>query len=274
MYRVANALEKYAPDDVTIVDREDEADMLVLHVIGLEAVNYRRDKQVAVMQYCTGTGDRTKENMAPWFPLWDRACLVWSYYDLREFIPTNFYHAPLGIEPLFRQQAAEEVDRKYLVMTSGYVNGMPQEAIEEPTLAAQRLGKQAVHLGKIPVGLTQDLDMNLAHDITDVQLLDLYRKCEWVAGLRYVEGFELGVVEGLAQGARPVVFDRPDNRRWFGPHAFYVPECTGPELTEMLTALFAQASAPVSREERMAVLPQFSWKTLVTEFWHRVKEAA
>lgn len=274
MYRVANALEQFAPDDIQIVDREDDADLLVLHVIGLEAVDYRRDKKVAVMQYCTGAGQRTMENMAPWFPLWDRAVVIWSYYDLNPFIPfdSKFYHAPLGIDRPFRQQAPEG-KRDYMVLTSGYVNGRPQEAIQEPTEAAWRVhGGRPLHLGKIPVGMTKTMNFNLAHDVTDTQLVELYRRCRWVAGLRYTEGFELGVIEGLAQGARPVVFDRPDNRYWFKDLAAYIPEVDGDELTDKLTELFYFTPAEVTPEEKRWLLDTFNWKTLVTKFWNLVKE--
>jgi hypothetical protein len=34
------------------VRHEDDADLVVLHVIGTEALTYREDKRVAVMQYC------------------------------------------------------------------------------------------------------------------------------------------------------------------------------------------------------------------------------
>lgn len=267
MFRVANALERYAPDDIQIVDREDEADLLVLHVIGLEAVEYRKDKACAVMQYCTG-GDRN--HLEPWAPLWNRAKLVWSYYNLAEYF-SNFYHAPLGIDPVFRAPFVERV-RDYTVMTSGYVNGMPQEAIEEPTLAAFRIEGKPVHLGRIPVGLTQPLDMNLLHDPGDSDLASFYRRCKWVAGLRFVEGFEMGVIEGLACGARPIVFDRPDNRHWFGNHVEYVTECQGVPLTEQLVKIFLSTDPHVSVQERDAVLAKFNWKKLVTGFYDRVKE--
>ena len=273
MFRVANALERWAPDDLVLVEREDDADLLVLHVIGLEALGYRTDQPCAVIQYCTGGG----QDLSAWRPLWERARVVWSYYNLFPHLPTgaryvqHFYHAPLGIDTVFRTDFTPR-PRDITVLTSGYVNGHGQEAIEEPTLSAQRVNATSAHLGPIPTGLSPNVKVNSKYDLGDSQLASLYRRVKYVAGLRFVEGFELGVVEGLACGARPVVFDRSDNRHWFGDHALYVPECDGEELVARLAQILAEEPRPVSREERRLVLDQFNWRTLVTEFWARVKE--
>jgi len=271
MFRVANALERYAPDDVQVVDDLESADLLVHHVIGLEAINYRLDKPCVVLQYCTGGG----EDRSAWQPLWSRARVVWSYYDLTRHMPPDavFYHAALGIDPVFRP-AFVPVPRDFMVMTSGYVNGHGQEAIEEPTLAAQLVGGTPVHLGPPPEGFSQPMNLNLFTAIGDADLATVYRRTKWVAGLRFVEGFELGVVEGLACGARPIVFDRADNRHWFGEHATYVSEESGDSLMNKLAKIFGQEPVPVSADERVTVLAKFNWKTLVSEFWDLVKEKA
>lgn len=271
MKRVANALERYAPADVTIVQDPNAADVLVLHVIGLEAVNYREDKPCAVLQYCVNSA--TKEGAAPWHPLWNRALTVWSYYNLAPLMPedTDFYYAPMGIDRVFREPRPN-CGRDYLVLTSGYVNGHGQEAIEEPTVAAEQCGGKAIHLGPMPTGITRNVEMNLATDISDVTLASIYRRCQFVTGLRYVEGFEMPAIEGLVNGARPVVFDRAEMRHWYQDSAVYVPECSGLELIDRLTAVFSEDRDPVSNEEREWALARFNWKTLAEGFWNRVKE--
>lgn len=281
MFRVANALTRYRPADVEIVEREADADLLVLHVIGLEAVDYRPHQRCAVIQYCLNTTQ--PGDSEPWHPLWERAALVWSYYDLhrRTCFPfgRNFYHAPIGIDPVFRAPAREERLRDITILTSGYVNGRGQEAIQEPHVACQLVpGATAMHLGPIPEGLTRPFKFNYRYDLGDSEVAALYHRCKWVAGLRFVEGFELGVVEGLACGARPIVFDRPDNRYWFEGHAVFVPEnyddrgFDSEELTYRLADIIGRDPAPVTAEERREVLARFHWPTILDGFWRAVKE--
>lgn len=274
MFRVANALERYAPDDVQIVQHENEADLLVLHVIGLDAVNYRTDKRCAVMQYCGGPDNGA---LSAWAPLWDRAVAVWSYLNLSllPLSPLKFYRAPLGIDRVFCAPFVER-PRDIGVLTMGCVNGSSQEALEEPIRAAQKVGLTTLHVAgpvERPIGFTGPLSFAVTpRNISDPTLARYYRRCKWIAGLRFVEGFELGVIEGLACGARPIVFDRSDNRHWFGEHARYVPECTGDRLTDWLAVIMSQEPPPVTLKERMDVLTRFNWKTLVTKFWNFVKE--
>lgn len=272
MQRVACALERCAPDDVIIVQDPREADLTVLHVIGLEALEvFPKNKPFAAIQYCTGGG----EDLSAWRPLWERAALVWSYYDLAAHMPSDarFYRAPMGIDPVFRQPSRPwPPGRDVTVLTSGYVNGKGQEAIEEPWRAAQALNGVATHLGPRPDGVSDDLRMSINYKLSDDGLRRLYHRCKYIASLRYVEGFEMPAVEGLACGARPIVFDRPDMRHWYENHALFVPECSGPPLIEHLRQAMSFEPRPVAPEERASVLARFDWRAIVGGFWSRVKE--
>lgn len=271
MFRVANALERYAPAGVEIVQDQASADLSVHHVIGLDAVGYRTSQPCAVIQYCVNSA--TKEGSAPWHPLWARAKTVWSYYDLAPMMPdgATFYYAPMGLDPVFRGAARQAFKpRDFGVLTSGYVNGHGQEAIEEPIVAAELIGLSSVHLGPMPTGLTRNVTVNVLHDISDASLVRLYEQCKWVMGLRFVEGFEMPAIEGLACGARPVVFDRPEMRHWYGDHAVYVPECHGDLLIQHLWEVFSTPPVPVSADEHAAVLSAFNWRTITAGFWERV----
>lgn len=272
MNRVANALEQFKPEGVELVTSEAAADLLVLHVIGLEAIEYRTHQRCAVIQYCVNSA--TREGSAPWHPLWSRANLVWSYYDLAGFMPAgaNFYRAPMGLDPVFRRPFSNG-HRDVGVMTSGYVNGHGQEAIEEPIVAAHQRGLTQLHLGPIPEGLTPGVKLNYAYDIGDTELVSLYQRTKWVAAMRFVEGFEMPAIEGLACGARPIVFDRPDMHHWYDGHAIFVPECSGQALIDALTPIVGSDPNPVTSEERAAVLAKFNWRTIVGGFWSAVKES-
>lgn len=265
MFRVADALKAYAPVGITFTNERD-ADVRVLHVIGNDAIDYaaeRKGMEYAVIQYCYLTAGEGQ-----WNGLWDNAKTVMSYYNL----PTaKLYRTPLGIDPVFLEDYPK-MPRTIGVMTSGYVAGPGAEAIEEVAIAADRLRMKTVHLGPKPVGLTQPLPANWRnlYGVSDDLLAAHYRSTAYVSGLRHVEGFELPVVEGLACGARPIVFDRPEMRRWFDGHAIFVPECSGEELVNHLMAVMVMQPVPVTRAERMKVLQRFNWETIVEGFWERV----
>lgn len=267
MTRVARALEVTRPSDAQIVHSEREADVLVLHVIGPESVTYREDKPCAVVQYCTGVGDR---RWATWQPLWNRAIATWSYYDLHPVMPTDatFYHAPLGLDDAFRKPFDVHGPRDLGVLTSGFVAGPGAEAIEEMTIAADRMGWNSMHLGPRPTNMSKRTKVSSVHGISDDQLAGLYRRTRYVSGLRFVEGFEMPAMEGLAQGARPVMFDRPEARRWFNDYAIFVPECHGEQLVEELLKVFrAGARRAVTDEEAEQVRRTFDWNVVAAGFW-------
>jgi hypothetical protein len=270
MFRVAGALGDTLPRGWVAVPTEDEADIVVLHAIGVDAVNHRLDKSVVVMQY-GGSDLHPTWHFSDWQPLWSRALAVWSYYDLTNMMPpgARFYHAPLGVAEVFTDPFEERV-RDIGCLTSGYVHGPGAEAILEPTSASIAAGFNSMHLGPQPVGI--DVPIAVTNLIPDNTLAHLYRRSRYVSGLRHVEGFELPALEGLCCGARPIMFDRPNDRRWFGDHAVFVPECSGDELYNMLRRIIAEPPAPVSPSERAAVFAKFSWDTLGKNFWQMVED--
>lgn len=268
MFRVACALELTAPPDVQIVNHEDKADLLILHVIGPDAINYRADKKCAVMQYCLNTAGTP---VTWWQPLWQRAAATWSYYDLTPYACPRFYHAPLGVAESFTDEFTP-VPRVFGALTSGYVTGPGAEAIEEVTRACAAAGYRSVHLGPRPVGGDPATKYHVTGLIPDAKLAALYHQTRYVSGLRFVEGFELCALEGLACGARPIMFKRTD-AKWFHGHARYVTEQGGENLVRELQDIIAQDPEPVTPEERAVVLAKFNWDTLARGFWNTIMEA-
>src|SRR5678815_462012 len=242
MFRVARALKETAPAGVRIVNDVSQADLLIMHVIGLDAIDYERNKMCAVVQYCLCPASGV---MHWWHPLWERAKAVWSYYDLTPYLPAGarFYHAPMGVNGAFTKPIPFG-PRDLAVLTSGYVNGPGAEAIEEVTVACQELGLKSIHLGPRPTNMSPDVQMQTVYNISDVTLASLYRRCQYVSGLRFVEGFELPALEGLVCGARPIMFRRPD-ARWFNNHACFVTEQHGRPLIDELKEVLSRSPYPV-----------------------------
>jgi glycosyltransferase involved in cell wall biosynthesis len=270
MFRVARALRRYAPKDIEVVDDIRDADTQILHVIGRDVLTYdSRAENVAVIQYCT---DGCRTQLEEWAFLWQRSLAVWSYYDLRSLMPSdaNFYYAPLGIDSAFRSDYDRDAKRDIGVVTSGYVNGSCAEAIEEVAHAASRAGLKTVHIGPIPINLTRELPNTFsnAFNISDFQLASIYRRAQFVSGLRHVEGFEMPAIEGLACGARPIVFEREDMRSWYDDCAMFVYEDASLETN--LEAIFKQGAAVVTPAERESALRRFDWQRIIDGFWQSV----
>lgn len=111
MLRVVNALSRYRPGwpkTVEIVDTLDQAELAILHVIGLDACDVGKKlteigTKYIVIQYC-GCWDQSR--LHAWSDLWSNALFTWSYYDLSSHIsslPSSppFYYAPLGVDDVF-----------------------------------------------------------------------------------------------------------------------------------------------------------------------------
>lgn len=268
MFRVANALEKYAPPNITIVKDPAQADLQVMHTISIDVDQAIKAKEYVIIQYCLASAFGTNEQ---WHKLWRGSRLVWSYYDLDVPSGVRFFYAPLGVDgDVFK--SADGV-RDVGLMTSGYVSGPGAEAIEECAVAAYETGLKTVHLGPPTIVGMKRLKTDrwtAIEGIDDLTLAKYYQRTRWVSGLRHVEGFELPVLEGLACGARPIVFDRHDMRAWYQGLAVFVPECSGPELVGLLREVFLSGVFPVTEGERRRVVEDFNWQTIVTNFWNEV----
>lgn len=280
LHRVADALARYAPPEITIVGTVEEADLVVQHVIGhgsMQGWNMRDDQETAMIQYCLLTTEDSRSTA--WLPHWERANVVWSYYDLNAYLHAridemgsggqamwsrcNFYHAPLGVDgSVF--QPSEPTRKRFGIGTSGFV--ADTEGVKESYAACKAHNLDLFHLGP---NLGLGPGVLYMHNIGDADVAEFWSQCRYVAGLRRIEGFELPALEGLASGSRPVVFDAPHYRRWFGEHAEYVPEVGHDEVAAALTELLSKPVRPVSPAERAHALDVFDWRKLVTGFWEK-----
>ena len=280
LQRIADALTRYAPPQVTITTFHDEADLVVIYAIGRReriAGQTRhlleKGRKYAVIQVCL------RSTMSPftkdWFEVWRGAELVWSYYDLQRAINIdvthgrpylklgNFLHAPLGVD----SSVFYPRDRPrfyYIVGTSGL--SRLQESVRECMIAAETCDRRVFHLGRQVTG--KDF-VDCAEGLTDDQLAHRYSGCEFVSGLRRKEGFELPAAEGLLCGARPILFDTPDYRWNYKEWAEYIHEGTRQEVVDQLVQLFKQGARPVIEAERQEAATWFNWERVCGEFWRR-----
>lgn len=277
MLRVVNALTRYKPQHVEIVKDIEAANLVVLHVIGLDAYkqaenSFGRSQEYVAIQYC---GCWEQSCLHAWYDLWSNALFTWSYYDLSSHIPSGkFYYAPLGVDDVFIHAPNLHI-RSPRILTSGYVSGRPQEPIEEVWAAAHETLIDAVHLGPDNVhGMSKPYPRKWKsyHNIDDISLAHLYSSCQWVSAMRYQEGFELPAIEGLARGARPICFDQPSIHYWYGDLVHYVPECYGEELVDRLCGVILDDYREVTQEEIDYVKHRFDWRPIANGFWRMVME--
>lgn len=265
MSRVANALSLYAPKGVALVQNAQDADVQVLHVTDLDA-DTSKCKDYAVIQY-RGYGERDSKTLQT---LWENARMVWSYYPLHDVIPssTACLYAPLGLDEAFVNPRMS-FNRELAIITTGYASGPTTKPIEEIALAVNANKLRMLHIGPSALdGMhVYPACWQAQSEVNDPTLAMLYHNAERVSGLRLGEGFELSALEGMACGARPVVFDRVEMKHWFGSFAEVIPECHGQELVDRLKVLLSHPPDPVKMEERRTVIGDFSWERIATAFW-------
>ena len=196
-----------------------------------------------------------------WLPLWRHATLVWSYYDLpgacaQDGAPADFrfHRSPLGIAAAFT--SPPEAEKRYAVVTHG---GYLTQSVRECVAAAARVGERAAHVGEPFPGHD---NVDFFENVDDEELAEVYAASRYVCGLRRVEGFEMPAAEGLACGARPILFDREHYRHWFGDHAAYIPEDDREAVIDAVARVLASDN-PVSADERRWAVETFDWKPIL-----------
>lgn len=274
--RVRDALIKYLPKEIELVNHLGQCDVAILHVFGRNTSTQKtvqwlveHGKRYAMIQYVLKSS--MKPNTFDWMKMWQKALVVWSYYDLFSICNQeqtrgefNFYYAPLGVDTTIFHDRQLGHDT-YKVLASG--QHALSESVRECAFAVKKIGKKMVHLGH---ELRRGEDIVCIKGITDEALAHLYSQCEFVSGLRRIEGFEFPIIEGLACGARPIVFDRPEMMHWFKEFAIFIPEGTRDEVIESLASTFSYGAMPVTEEEKELVKKRFNWETIIKGFWKNI----
>jgi len=269
--RIADALKKYLPQEHELVNSKDDADFVVVCAYGhRRSMKYyterllKQNKKYAIVQLSVRS--TPNPGTQDWLPIWEKAKLVWSYYDLHLLckedgtLPNfNFYHAPLGVDSeIFKETKSE---RNFIIASTGNGRRWNKECKAEIMLAAEKTGKKVFHLGPGENNGT----ITYSNGMNDGTLATYYSQCEFVSGLRRVEGFELPVIEGLLCGARPICFDRQHYKQWFEGLAEFIPE--DEKRVESIQNIFTKGARPVTEKEKEYVRTHFNWKEITGEFW-------
>lgn len=277
MVRIANALERYLPGGYRVTGRREDADLLVLYAIGADAIPtcadlHLRGRRYAIVQCCLQTSGAQPRD---WYTAWRYADVVWSYYDLSaccEEAGGRFYHAPLGVDDVFKQRLQAANSGEDLVITSGHVDGPGAECISPVWAAARQARMRTVHVSTRDVhGAPAGAHPDEYRVPSDEHLARLYSRARFVAALRHGEGFELPAAEGLLCGARPILFGQPATMRWYGNLALFIRDQSDCNATySSLVSLLSEGHQPVTEHERMAAAARFDWEAIANGFWAEV----
>lgn len=283
MTRIADALTRYAPDNIEIVHNRDDSELEILYAVNSDTISHvnllkSQGADYAVIQCCLAA--EGVSDISQWANIWKDAVLVYSYYDLHRHVSDvdfNFYYAPLGIDQAFidGDHKPNGAHRRY-VMTTGYVSHPRAEAIEEVWLAAEKCDLSVIHIGpeKVEGVSHKPANVTCVEGVGDKRLATYYSHAKYVCSLRHVEGFELPAAEGLACGARGVTFDQPDLIWWYeGTGAVFVKESSGDVLIDRLTRLFQSEWVGVSEDNRSTLLNRMDWKKIADGFWSRIMKS-
>ena len=287
--RVADALMQYAPSSIQLVQDPFDADLEIIHVYGRHdrverRINLleRKGKPFAMIQYVLRSAIRPSTH--DWIEMWQKAKLVWSYYDLptlcredgltteyhsgdAEMPAFNFYYAPLGVDSeVFRTTTHPFTPERRFIIGACSQHAL-SEGARECAIAAKKVQKQMFFLGH---ELRRGADIVCKSRISDREVANYWSQCHFVSGLRRIEGFELPVIEGALCGARPIVYDRPHYRKWFNEFAIFIQEGSRDQVIDSLADIFKGIAVPVTDAEKSLIRERFNWETIITNFWNKV----
>lgn len=275
--RVATALKKYAPSSLTFVESEEDADLVIIYAHGLRRGVWWRasrllksHKKYAVVQLSLRITANPKTE--DWLKIWENAQMVWSYFDLPKLCKAdgnsanfNFYQAPLGVD----SDVFKEVDLKRKYIAAVVSKGWSKESLGDVTTAARAVGRKVLNIGtQKELGEGIDYTGLIIND--DATLSRYYSQCQYVSGLRRIEGFEMPVIEGLLCGARPICFDLDCYRMWFEGLSEFIPENGSGKIIPSLIELFKKKPRPVTDKEKKVVIHKFDWSKIARGFWKKI----
>lgn len=272
--RIRDALKMYSPDGLEFIENhaDFDVDLLVMIVNGRCGRTKRRmaearkyDADIAVMQISLAS--TRNPFVKDWMPLWSYAKRIWSYYDLPQIsrdqgvepkFEDKFYHAPLGVDSDVFKPSGARKEYMAVAVTKGYLT----ESTREILAAVRHFGVMAAYVGPHINGLD---GVDQFTGITDEELADLYSKSFYAPALRRLEGQDLPAAEGLLCGARPIVFDRPD-QTW-SPSFLTIPEVDREQIIGDLIKVFRSDYAEVSQSEIEYAKEIFDWQKFAEGFW-------
>ena len=262
--------KSYAPINYEFTTDSNISDFQIIDITRISDKYYINNEKYIVLFHCFG--EWSEENPSEYYDLFKNAMFVYSHIDLASLYPTldshKFMRGPWGVQPdLWRK--IESNNSRFEILCTGEIAST--EGIEECIAACDMMNTELLHVGN-NLRYTNKSYINKSK-LTQDEMMLAYNDSKWVSALRRIEGFEKPAMEGLLCGARPICFDTPLYRYWYGDLARYVKEGTHKETSLDLINVMKTQYAPISIEEREKAIKRFSWVNVSKRFWDKVNEA-
>ena len=217
-------------------------------------------------------GEWSEESPAEYYDLFKNAMLVYSHLDLESIYPTipkeKFMRGPWGCQPDLWFSEEGSFNDKYEILCTGEIAST--EGIRECVGACDMINKKVLHVGH-NFNYRNKSYINVSNLQTH-EMRKAYNSSKWVSALRRIEGFEKPAIEGLLCGARPICFDTPLYRYWYGDLARYIKEGSENETGNDLLRVLQEEYSPVTTEEMQQAIKKFAWYYVSKNFWERVNK--
>lgn len=254
--KIAKYLREYKPSYVTFVDKPEQADIQIVHLVGYGEVDivYNMPNPVVWLH-----AYESCKNIN-WLEIFDKVLLGMGWVNFRH---PKFFRIPLGYDEKIFYPITDFQSRKLFAFVTGHV--IETECIDMVHEACVRTGFTLLHTGEDFSSLfkVNYIHLNYMPENVFAQVLN---QCRVVFGLRKVEGFEQAVLEGIACGANGVVPSAP-SYNWYDNLCFRVNlEVQNPldKLCEILE--FSKES----RFTPLTSLENFTWETVITQIYDKI----
>lgn len=284
--RIRNSLTRYAPQDIEFVDNMEEADFVIFHHQYRQDLDFFMHNCNKPMIFLISELQNSKEYFKQFFsnPLLK---MTYTFHPLRHLgyvddnDRTNHVLGAWGFDDsLFAQEDPQKLvnlDRPNTSICFGFYDS---ERYFEQYLSVKATNGRLIHLDiKKWDFLRQGMFFDENHHwykewVEDDELVELYKTCKFVSGLRSGSGFETPVLEGISMGCRPLCFDNIYYRQWFNDFAIFIPEEFDVDMTNNLINVFRDYdNHKVTADEIKYVREKFKWETVATNFWREVLQS-
>jgi len=262
--------KSYAPAKYEFVRDPAIADFQILDITRISDKYYLKCDKYLLFFHTFG--EWAEESPSEYYDLFNNAMLVYSHLDLASIYPTmnrdKFMRGPWGCQPdvWFKKEYLK--NDRYQILCTGEI---PQtEGIRECIAACDELYTKLLHVGTN--FNYQNYSYTNKSNLPYNEMNEAYNNSLWVSALRRIEGFEKPAIEGLLCGARPICFDTPLYRYWYGNFARYVKEGTEQETYNDLLRVMKEEYAPITKEEMGEAIKKFAWFYVSQNLWSRIEK--
>ena len=262
--------KSYAPLHYDFDTSAPYADFQILDVTRISDRLYLRNKKYIILFHCFG--EWSEESPEEYRELFNNAMFVYSHLDLASMYPDmpkkKFMRGPWGCQPDYWFNESGISNNEHQILCTGEI--AETEGIQECVLACDMLNKTMLHVG--PNFNYRNKSYRSLSNLKISEMRQAYNTSQWVSALRRTEGFEKPAIEGLLCGARPICFDTPLYRYWYGNLARYVKEGTKEETYLDIMRVMTNEYAPISGDEMRSAIKKFAWYYVSKNFWDKVNQ--